>query len=208
MSLPASIPAAILDTVLAHLASLFLIGAGGDAEAARQAALHLLGCYNIRNERELCLAAEIISFGLHSLESLSQADAPDTPLPKMLRLRGNAVSLNRECHRSLQTLQLMQQQAPEETAQPGPQAAVPAQPAPPLPTMDQAVEMVGLAREAISVAAKQAQQGKYGGLTYSQALQKRMTAQRMAEKAKRRAAEVQSRTAAANRDQAVAAVPA
>src|SRR3954447_3978765 len=108
MSLPAAIPVAILDTLLAHLATLFLIGANGDPDIARQAALRMLVRHNPQNEQELCLAADIISFELHALEALRRSDEPDLPLTLVLRLRSGGVSMNREAQRCRDQLRQMQ----------------------------------------------------------------------------------------------------
>jgi hypothetical protein len=207
MSLPASIPAAIVDTILGRLAALFLIGANGNVEAARQAVLHLLAGYNIQTDQELFLAAEVISFGCYSLEALSQSATPDMPLNKVIRLRASAVSLNRESHRSRLKLEQMQRGRAAGVPAPQPAGTLPEE-APQRPSMDQAVELVDIAREAIETAGKNAQQGKYGGMTYAPQLQNRMTAKRMVEKAKRKAAEDNARIAAAERRAQAAAVAA
>jgi hypothetical protein len=104
MSLPASLPAAILDTILGHLALLFLSGAGGDMDVACHAAARMLAAYQPETEHELHLAAQVISLSLHTLEALGQAATPDMPLTKILRLRGSAVSLSRESHKAQRRL--------------------------------------------------------------------------------------------------------
>ncbi len=93
MSLPASIPTAIIETVLGQLALLFLAGANGDPQAARQAALRCLAAYRPVSESELTLAANIICFGFHARQSLYQAAEPDQPLNQVMRLRSGAASL-------------------------------------------------------------------------------------------------------------------
>ena len=67
---------AILETVLARLALLFLAGAAGDATAARLAARQMLAAYAPETPDELSLAAEIISFHLHALEALAPHSMP------------------------------------------------------------------------------------------------------------------------------------
>ena len=200
MSLPATIPAAIIETILAHLAPIFLLGAQGNQDAARQAALHLLISYKPRNEQELGLAADIISYSFHGLEALTQSAAPDTPLPRILRLRSGAVSLNREAHRCRKKLEALQRSEPTE-----PQAET--VPTPGRISAEAAIELVEQAQQVADKFNKNAQQGRYGGMTYSQALSKRMTAQRMAEKARRRAAENGSRMELASTGPASMAAP-
>jgi hypothetical protein len=117
MSLPATIAPDVLDIILGHLASLFLCA--GDPAAARHAASQMLAAYKAETEQELHLAADIISFGLHALEALSQATAPDLSPNQVLRLRGSAVSLSRESHkaqRKLDQLQRARRAAPRQPA--------------------------------------------------------------------------------------------
>jgi hypothetical protein len=120
----ATISQAILDTVLGRLALLFLTGAAGDLATAREAARQMLAAYNPETPAELSLAAEIIGFSLHALEALGQAAASDLSLNRILRLRGSAVSLSREAHKSQRKLDQLQRaratQQPAE-AQPAPQ---------------------------------------------------------------------------------------
>ncbi|WP_158921665.1 hypothetical protein [Acidisphaera sp. S103] len=127
MSLAALFPAAVLETILLRLAPLFLAGAGDDLTAARHAAAQTLGSYRPETEDELRLAVNIIAFGLHALEALGQAAAPDLPVTRVLRLRGNAVSLSREsakAQRSLDQLQKARRQnRPAEPVEPRPAPA-------------------------------------------------------------------------------------
>jgi predicted membrane metal-binding protein len=126
-SLPASITPAILDKILANLALLFLTAAGGDLPTARHAASRLLAAYDVATEEELRLAADIVSFGFHALDALGQSMAPDLSLKEILRLRGSAVSLNRQSHRSQRKLDQLRRDRPQQ-----------AQAAPPQETHEQA----------------------------------------------------------------------
>jgi hypothetical protein len=136
MSFPTTLPVAILETILARLATLFLIGANGDSIAARQAASHMLNAYHPETEDELRLAANIICFSFQALEALAQAAAPDLSLTRILRLRGGAVSLSRESAKAERRLGQLQQarqhpiQAPSAEIQPEPSQPEPAQPEP------------------------------------------------------------------------------
>ena len=108
MLLASTLPAAILETILARLALLFLIGAKGDEAAARHAAAEMLASYQPQTTAELRLAANAISFSFHALEALSQAAHPDMSLNKILR-RGSAVSLSRESFEAERRLNHVQQ---------------------------------------------------------------------------------------------------
>jgi hypothetical protein len=133
MSLATMLSGAVLDTILARLAVLFLTGSGGDLAAAHRGAAKMLAGYHPETEDELRLAAEIVSFGFHALEALSQAASHDLPLTKILRLRGSAVSLSRQSHRSQHRLdQLQRDRRTSRAAQPA--AALPQEPPAPRPS--------------------------------------------------------------------------
>jgi hypothetical protein len=174
MSLVTQLPAAILDTILGRLAFLFLTGAAGDLVAAHHAARQMLIAYHPETEDELCLAAEIISFSLHALEALSQAAGSDLSLNQELRLRGSAVSLSRESHKSQRKLdQLQKARGTGALAQPA------AAPQPVRPGIDNALALIEATREAMASA------GKNAGQTWTQGYQQRLTAKRIAENLKK-----------------------
>ena len=159
-----------------------------------------------RNDQELCLSADIISFELHALEALRRSGDPAIPLTRLLRLRSSAVSLSREAHRCRQKLQQMQAAAstlvPEHAVEPAPAA----EPSPAQVRAEAAVELVEEARKIITSAGRQAKQGRYGGLTYSQALSKRMMANRIMVNQKRRAAENAAQRSSTGSDAALPAL--
>jgi hypothetical protein len=165
----ANAPTAVLETILARLAALFLVGTDGDTQAARQAALELLTAYQPETPDELALAAQIIGHSFQTLEALAQAATPDLPLTRVLRLRSGAVSLGREAAKAqlrLAQLQKNRQQAavtvPQETIATAQPATEPENPA----------------------AAKSA------SLTWTQAYQQRQRDQRIAASVKRAEARV------------------
>jgi hypothetical protein len=104
VSQPTAITPAILDTILGHLAAHFLASANYDLPTARHAAGHVLAACGAETADELRLAAEIISFGFHALRALGEAVSPDVAAPERHRLRGTAVSLSRESHKSQRKL--------------------------------------------------------------------------------------------------------
>jgi hypothetical protein len=87
---------ALMDTVLGHIAVLFLGAANGNTPLARATAAQMLAAYDPKTPDELCLAAQIICFNLQALDALSQAANPDNSLNNVLRLRSSAVSLSRQ----------------------------------------------------------------------------------------------------------------
>ncbi len=163
-ALAETFPGAILETIIARLATFFLAGADGDMTAARQAAAQMLCAYHPETEDELHLAANIVSFSFQALEALSQAAGPDIPLTRTLRLRGSAVSLSRESHkaqRCLDKLQASRRRGIAAKTQPEPK-----------------IEKVETTRTVAGIA-------KANGLTWSQAYEQRQRGARLAARLKR-----------------------
>jgi hypothetical protein len=169
MSLPATIANAIVETLIGRLAPLFLAAVGADIQAAHEAARQILAAYNPETPDELSFAAEIISLQFHALEALSDAADPDLSLNRKLRLRGSAVSLSRESHKAQRKLDQLQR-ARRAGTQPQPAEAEAPAPSAPVQT---AIET-----------AKNTPKTE----TWSQSLQKRMTANRQAKKAQKQQA--------------------
>lgn len=188
MTPTATISPALLDTILGPLALLFLTGAAGDLAVARHAADQMLAAYNAETPEELRLAAEIITFGLHALEALSQSAEAGLSPNKILRLRGSAVSLSRESHKSQRKLDQLQH-ARHVGAEPKP--AEIAAPTPTDPETDQAVGLIEFAKQTIQAA------GKDSGVTWTKAFQQRQAAKRMTENLKKNQAQHQARSAMA-----------
>jgi hypothetical protein len=181
-----TITPAILDTILGHLAPHFIACAANDLPTARHAASRTLASYDVETEEELRLAAEIVSFGFHALETLSEAAAPDLSLNQKLRLRGSAVSLSREAHKSQRKLDQLQRA--RRTGSPRPKTE---QPTPDIPEgADQALGLIEFAREALAAGAT-----KGGPQTWTPSRQQRRAAERAVEKFRRNKAEHDRRQA-------------
>jgi hypothetical protein len=146
MSLSATLPAAILDTILGRLALLFLSGAADDLVIARNAAAQMLECYAPETVHELRVAANGISFSFHAPEALSQASTPEISLTRILRLRGSAVSLSRESHKAERRLEQLQQ-ARRDNPQPQPEAEAEAEPV--SPRIEKAIALIEATRPSI-----------------------------------------------------------
>jgi hypothetical protein len=181
MSLATVVPAAILETILTHLAALFLTGAAGDLTAARDAAARMLGAHHPETEDELRLAATVTAFSFNALEALSQASVPDIPISRVLRLRGSAVSLSREAQkaeRRLDQLQTARQQGiPAQQAESHPNPALSE------PKIEKALDLIEDTRK-IAVAAKAS------GQTWTQAYEQRQRDARITASLKRAEARV------------------
>jgi hypothetical protein len=178
MSLAKTLPAAVLETILSHLAALFLTGAGGDMTAAHQAAAQTLSAYRPETEDELRLAAKVISFSFQALEALGQAATPDMPLTRTLRLRGSAVSLSRESHKAQRRLDKLQT-----ARRAGIPAATQPEPAQPESKIEKALDLIQDTRTIAGVA-------KTNGLTWTQAYELRQRDNRIAASLKRAEARV------------------
>lgn len=143
MSLYANVTPIFLDTVIGLLVPLFLTTAGGNEDAAREAAESMLASYDVETEEEIRLAAEITNFGFGALEALSKSMDPNLPLNAVLRLRGSANALHRsghQCQRALDKLRKERNRPKAEAAtveQPAAAVDVPPIPAQPISTQPQ-----------------------------------------------------------------------
>jgi hypothetical protein len=105
-----------LTLVVILLAPMFLGVCAGDVALARAAALETITDYRAQNRASLLAVAQIIACGLAALGSLSLSMEDDISLSMTLRLRGNAVALNRSAEQNRRALK----QGLEDTAQPAP----------------------------------------------------------------------------------------
>ncbi len=90
--------------IVAFLAPMFLVSAGGDAAVARAAAAQTVESYTARNPLHLLAIAQMIALGFGVLSSMTLSMTDSLSIPTILRLRGNAASLNRaaeQCRRAL-----------------------------------------------------------------------------------------------------------
>ncbi len=178
MSLAKTIPAAILETVLARLAPLFLTGAAGDMNAAREAASQMLAAYDPQTQDELNLAANIVGFCFQALEALSQAATPDMPLTRTLRLRSGAVSLSRESHKAQRRLDKLQAARRADI-----RAETQPEPTQPEPKIEKALDLIGDTSKIVAAA-------KTKSLTWTQAYEQRQRDNRLAASRKRAEARI------------------
>jgi len=178
MSLATTLPAAILETILVHLAALFLTGAAGDPAGARQAAAQMLAAYDPQTEDELRLAAKIVGFSFQALEALGQAAAPDLPITRILRLRGGAVSLSRASEKAERRLDQLQKARRQGIATQPAAAPLEAE-----PKTETAVALIEDTRTTIAAA-------KASGLTWTQAHEQRQRDMRIAASLKRADAKI------------------
>ena len=188
MSLPTTLPAAVVETILTRIAPLFLIGAANNPEAARQAAAHMLAAYHPETTEELRLAANIVAFGFQSLEALSQAATPDMSLTRILRSRGSAVTLSREsakAQRHLDQLQHARRNAP--TIEPTATQPAELKPETPGPTPEPRIEKaIALIQDTAEIAAA----AEANNQTWDQAHEKRQREARIAASLQRAEARV------------------
>ena len=103
----------LLNLIAALLAPIFLGVTAGDVALARLAAIETINDYRARNNTDLVAIAQIVGCGLAALGSLSQSMADDLSLSMTLRLRGNAVSLNRSAEQNRRVLNAPLRDDPE-----------------------------------------------------------------------------------------------
>jgi hypothetical protein len=108
MSIPASIPDVIVETVLFQLVPMFLPAAKGDQKAARQAALARLSVYQPHDSMELTLAATIIGFSCHAEMARHEAADPNLSPDMLLRVLKSEASMLRAAERSRKELEKIQ----------------------------------------------------------------------------------------------------
>ena len=83
------------EAIFGILVPLLMAACPCDLAAARTAAMDAVAAYQPANPAQMIAAAQIIANGLIALDALKQSIETDLPLPVKLRLRGNAVALQR-----------------------------------------------------------------------------------------------------------------
>ncbi|HEY1410746.1 MAG TPA: hypothetical protein VGF36_01335 [Rhodopila sp.] len=104
----------LLTLIVALLAPLFLTASDGNIAFARLAAIETVSAYRARSQADLITIALIIACGLAALGSLGLSMADNLSTSMVLRLRGNAVALNRAADQNRKAL------AASEAAEPAP----------------------------------------------------------------------------------------
>jgi len=163
------LPEALFHTIIHQIALLLLKGAGGNMEAASQAAAVTLAAHCPQTEVEFRLAARIVTFSLQAGEALAQAADPEMPINRVLRLRTGAVSLTREAEKAERRLEKLRearlQNLPEEPEPlPEPEAS---------PRTETTTALIEDNRKIATYA-------KARGLSFTQALKQRQREQRLA----------------------------
>jgi hypothetical protein len=161
------LPEALFHTIIHQIALLLLKGAGGNMEAASQAAAVTLAAHCPQTEVEFRLAARIVTFSLQAGEALAQAADPEMPINRVLRLRTGAVSLTREAEKAERRLEKLRearlQNLPEE---PEPEAEE-------SPAVETTTALIEDNRKIATYA-------KARGLSFTEALKQRQREQRLA----------------------------
>jgi hypothetical protein len=97
-------PGILVSLIVTLLAPMFLGVTAGDVALARLAAMQTINDYRAQNHADLIAVAQIIACGLAALGSLSLSMADEISLSMTLRLRGNAVALNRSAEQNRRAL--------------------------------------------------------------------------------------------------------
>jgi CelD/BcsL family acetyltransferase involved in cellulose biosynthesis len=96
-------PSPFLETII-HFLMPFFLGTSVDRDAARGEILDTLASYAARTRSELLNAAQIIAFGMSTLDTLAEAKATVMSTSMRLRFRSCANGLNRACKQNETTL--------------------------------------------------------------------------------------------------------
>jgi hypothetical protein len=94
----------LMNLIVTFIAPIFLGVTNGDLTLARMAAIETVNAYTVRNQSDLVAVAQIIASGLAALSSLCLSMGDDISLSMLLRLRGNAVALNRSAEQNRRVL--------------------------------------------------------------------------------------------------------
>ena len=94
----------LMSLIVTLLLPTFLGVTAGDIALAQMAAIETINDYRARNNTDLLAIAQIIACGLAALGSLSLSMADEISLSMTLRLRGNAVALNRSAEQNRRAL--------------------------------------------------------------------------------------------------------
>src|SRR3984885_14923036 len=97
-------PSILLGLIVTLLAPMFLGVTAGDIALARLAAMQTITDYRAQNNADLIAVAQIVACGLAALGSLSLSMEDGISLSMTLRLRGNAVALNRSAEQNRRVL--------------------------------------------------------------------------------------------------------
>jgi hypothetical protein len=92
---PKSAAEVIFDLIIALLTPMFLPSSGNNVLLARSAATETVQAFRTHSPADYLVVAQIVAFGLASLDSLNRAMAQDLPVALVLRLRGSAAATHR-----------------------------------------------------------------------------------------------------------------
>jgi hypothetical protein len=102
----------LLHLIAALLSPMFLCVTAGDVDLARMAAIETINAYRARDQVDLIAVAQIIACGLAALASLSRSMEDEISLSMTLRLRGNAVALNRVAEQNRRAIRQNRDETP------------------------------------------------------------------------------------------------
>lgn len=102
----------LMNLIVGVLAPMFLTASNGDIGFARMAAIETINAYCARSHADLIAIAQIIACGLTALGSLSLSLDDNISLSMTLRLRANAVALNRVAEQNRRVLTTTRPETP------------------------------------------------------------------------------------------------
>jgi hypothetical protein len=108
----------LMNLIITVVGPMLLTAAGGDIDLATLTAIKAVNAHKPRNEADLIDIGQIVTFGLAAIEAVKLSLRPEFTPAVAMRLRANAVSLNRAAAQTRRNLQKSQpeQAQPEYTA--------------------------------------------------------------------------------------------
>ena len=108
----------LMNLIITVVGPMLLTAAGGDIDLATLTAIKAVNAHKPRNEADLIDIGQIVTFGLAAIEAVKLSLRPEFTPSVAMRLRANAVSLNRAAAQTRRNLQKSQpeQAQPEYTA--------------------------------------------------------------------------------------------
>jgi len=109
---PRPSPSFLMSVAVAILAPLYLGVTGGDAALAHIAAAETINDFRARNSMDLIAIVQIITNGFAAADSLCRSMGDELSLSMTLRLRGNAIGLNRAAEQNRRLLREKRETGP------------------------------------------------------------------------------------------------
>ena len=98
----------LMNLIITVVGPMLLTAAGGDLDLAMVTAIKAVNAHKPRNEADLIDIGQIVAFGLAAIEAVHLSMQPEFAPAQAMRLRANAVSLNRAAAQTRRALEKLQ----------------------------------------------------------------------------------------------------